>query len=425
MDRTEFTPRIWDTQYEIKAVTLLTVAWSLVGLDRYVINSLFPTIAKDLGLSYGAIGTVAGSLAVTWAIFALLCGGLSDKVGRRKVLIPGLIGFSLFSALSGLATGFLMLAAIRAFIGALEGACAPVTVAHGNEVSKPERRGRNLGIILGSFNLTGLALAPIIATQLLRITSWREVFFLSGIPGLIVAFLLYKVMREPNYNSTADRAEVAESHQQRVSYRDIFRYRNIILGLIGMFGTFGAMLTLATFIPSYLTDYIGVSEQRMGIIASGLGFGGFIGSVIVLTVSDKVGRKIALSGFYAIGIIALLIFSQEKGNASFLFFLVLLAGFCVIGCSTLLVGPVPTESVPPTLMASAAGIFVAAGELVGSGLTPVIGGLVAQNYGIQNIIWVTLGALILAFVATLFLKETAPSRVRRTLEREEQEQVGM
>src|SRR5262247_1687469 len=90
----------WDTTYEWKAVTLLGLGFGLVGLDRWIIAPLLPNIMKDLNLDPQDAGTIIGVLGLSWGIFAIIAGGMSDKIGRRKVLIPAILGFSVLSGLS-------------------------------------------------------------------------------------------------------------------------------------------------------------------------------------------------------------------------------------------------------------------------------------------------------------------------------------
>ena len=103
------------------------------------------------------------------------------------MLVPAIIGFSLASALSGFAQGFISLLLIRAVMGAFEGPVASTGVAVAVEASHPKRRGMNNGMFQCMISLMGLAVAPIVATQLLEITSWRNVFLIVGIPGVILA----------------------------------------------------------------------------------------------------------------------------------------------------------------------------------------------------------------------------------------------
>ena len=127
-------------------------------------------------------------------------GWLSDRVGRRKILLPSLIIFSAMSVFTGLINAAFTLLIIRAIMGASEGAFLSTSVASTGEASHPSRRGLNQGFQLGAFSLIGLGMGPIIATQLLGIMpSWRWVFAIVAIPGFILAIALYFVIREPDH----------------------------------------------------------------------------------------------------------------------------------------------------------------------------------------------------------------------------------
>src|SRR4051812_21160069 len=107
----------WDTSYELKIILILSVAFGLVGLDRFILPVLFPSMMGELHLTYQDLGNLVGILAVAWGAAAFVMGYLSDRLGRRKVLIPAGVLFSLLSALSGGGTGLLSLLIIRAGVG--------------------------------------------------------------------------------------------------------------------------------------------------------------------------------------------------------------------------------------------------------------------------------------------------------------------
>ena len=147
----------WDTSYEWKAVTLLALGFGLVGLDRWLIAPLFPSIMKDLNLNAQDVGNCIGVLGLSWGIFAALMGGISDKIGRRKVLIPAIIAFSLLSGFA--AGGLLGLMAIRGLMGVAEGSFCPTSFAATADASHPRRRGLNLGLQQSGFALFARAVA--------------------------------------------------------------------------------------------------------------------------------------------------------------------------------------------------------------------------------------------------------------------------
>ena len=119
----------WDTSYEWKIILALSVTFGLVGLDRFILPVLFPVFMGELGLTYGDLGNITGILAVFWGISAFAMGFLSDRVGRRNVLIPAIVVFSLMSALSGMVGGLVGLLLIRAVMGLAEGPVASIGVA--------------------------------------------------------------------------------------------------------------------------------------------------------------------------------------------------------------------------------------------------------------------------------------------------------
>src|SRR6187551_879150 len=196
--------RGWDTGYEWKIILALSLTFGLVGLDRFILPTLFPFFMEELKLTYADLGNLVGILAVFWGLSAFVMGFLSDRVGRRKVLIPAVIVFSLMSAFSGMVGGLVSLLLIRAVMGLAEGPVASIGVAVAVEASHPRRRGMNNGIFQCMISLMGTAIGPIFFTKVLEITDWRTVFMLVGIPGLIMAAVMFFLVREPAHHAAAD-----------------------------------------------------------------------------------------------------------------------------------------------------------------------------------------------------------------------------
>lgn len=394
-----------DTAYEWRIVTLLTLGFGLVGLDRWVISALFPAMARDLHLDYQELGVLIGSLGIAWGLFSIIGGGLSDRFGRRRVLVPAIVGFSLLSGVSGLASGLTSLLAIRIIMGANEGAFCPVSFAAVSEASRPTRRGMNLGITQSAFPLFGLALGPIIATQLLQVTSWRWAFVLVGVPGLIVAALLARIVREPP-------SVGAKPHEQRAPAAELLKHRNVSLGMLALLCAMSGIFSLSAMVPSYLVDYLKLSTAQMGFVTSAIGFGGFLGQLALPALSDVVGRKpVAIGGFV---LATVLVYAFAQANTIPALFALLFVGcFCCFGLLGLLTGAVAAEAAPRGLVSSTTGIIVASGEIFGGGIAPVIAGAVAQHFGIQRTLTMALVGLAVGVIVCLFLRETAPRLVAR------------
>lgn len=359
------TPREHDIRYERSAVLLLALGFGLVGLDRWIISPLFPSMMKDLGLNYQDLGNIVGALGLAWGAAALVMGGISDRLGRRKVLVGSLVLFSVCSLLTGFATGLFSLLLVRVIMGITEGAFTPTAVAATAEASRPHRRGLNMGMQQSTFALFGIGLGPIIATQLLLVVpSWHWIFGLLLIPGLVLAYGTLRTIREtdqlPAFESAVPAAPRATSSStasdapavstptatDAVRWLDVFRYRNIPLAILGLCGAMTCVFVLSAMVPSYLVDHLGIGTSAMGVIASGIGFGAFAGQLVVPGLSDKFGRKPVAVVALLMAMCMLVAFILQGPVVPLLFVLLFFVAFGAMGCLGLLAGTVAVESVP-------------------------------------------------------------------------------
>ncbi|WP_426390806.1 MFS transporter [Variovorax sp. R-27] len=390
----------WDTRYEFKAIGLLTIGYGLVGLDRFIINPLFPVMQKDLGLDYQDMGLISASLALAWGTAALFSGGLADRVGRKNVLVPALLAFSLLVATSGLAVGLLSLLLVRALMGLAEGAYTPASVVATVAASNPSRVGLNVGIQQMAQPLVGLGLGPLIAIGLLKVLpSWHWVFAAVGIPGLALALLMARVLRK---DAPATRPAVERGFSARPpGARAALRYPAVLVAGLCMVCYLGGLITLATFLPSYLTDHLGLPLETMGMVMAGQGLGSLVGMVVVPAFSDRAGRKPALIAALVVGVVALGVFTVTSPQPVILFLLLFIALGSTSGAIAITLGPLTSAAVPATLATSATGVVVGMGEILGGALAPALAGWAAKQAGIAIIPHLGLAALMTGLVLVL------------------------
>jgi MFS family permease len=399
----------WDTSYEWKTVALLGVGFGLVGLDRWIIASLFPAMAADLGLPEGEIGRLAGILGILWGVFAIFSGRLSDAIGHRKVLIPAIILFSLMSGLSGMVQGLLSLVWIRAIMGAMEGTYCPTSFTAVAAASKPERRGFNQGLQQSGFALMGFAVGPIIATQLLDIVpSWRWVFWICALPGFVVGVLLFFHLREPKDTQAG---ALIGATQASGSWLEVLKAPNIVVCMLALLCAMACVFVLGAMVPIYLTNALQLAPTDVGLVASALGFGGFIGQFGWPGLSDRFGRKpLAILGFVG-ATLSVWWFASTGASVLPLFVALFVCSFFCLGNVALITGPIATESAPRGLISSAIGVVVGAGEIFGGGVAPIIAGGVTDRFGLPSALNVALVGVALGIVVCFFLRETAPKKM--------------
>jgi predicted MFS family arabinose efflux permease len=394
------------SRYEFGLVVLFFLTWGTVFLDRMSVLYLAPLIAPQLHLTHAQVGLLASSLAVAWAISSLLFGAISDRIGRRPVLVPAVFIFSILSWVSGIARSFAQLFVVRSLMGLAEGPTWSTITATIEESSAPHRRGRNVGVVVSAAALVGLTLAPILTTQIGNRWGWRTAFFVAGIPGILLGLILWKYLREPK----APRA-IGQSAPSLADYLSLLRYRNMWLCCLGSAGFMTWLWVMHTFAPLYITEVNRNSVTGTGFIMASSGAGAFVWGLVLPWVSDYTGRKPTL---LAVALISALV--PLTYQSSFLIahpWLMATAGFLANGgqcIAALTLVIIPSESVPAQFHATAIGLATLVGEIVGGTLAPAFSGAVADKLGLAASLWIAAGGAILVFIAGLFMQETAPSR---------------
>ena len=395
-----------DRGYELTLLLLLTLANGVVAFDRLTVAFLAPYIVSDLGLSNAEVGWLAGALSGAIALSAFFGGRLADRTGRRRtLLILCTLLFSLGSGAGGLAMTFAALLAARFALGIAEGPMVPIAQTVIAEVSEPGRRGVNMGVMqmVGAFGLAGF-LGPIVATQLAEGHGWRTAMFLSIVPGLLLALLLVVFMRP---DSKAAPKEAGEHGSVAAALAALLKVPNMRVALAIAAAITAWLVLQNTFLTLFLTEDKGLSPTTAGWVVSMGGIAGIAGGVGLPFLSDRIGRKpVLLWGSLAcVGApLALLLLPGDP---------TLLAGAILIGWLPLGVAPlycatVPAESVSPALVSTAVGLSMGTAEFVGGVILPPLAGRVADSYGLASVFWICIALALLAALAALFLRETAP-----------------
>ncbi len=400
--------------YENRLVLILFFTWGTVFLDRMSQLYLAPYFAPEFHLTSRQIGFLASLVSVTWAFSGLLFGALSDRFGRRIVLIPGVLIFSALSWLSGIARSFEQLLLIRALMGAAEGPCWAVINAIVEECSAPGRRGRNVGRVVSAGALVGLCAAPILTTQVASRWGWRWGFFVTGLPGILMAMLIWKFVREPK--RTAEEGHEPGRATLR-GYFSILRFRNVWLCCAGAGGFISWLFLQNVFAPLYITEVMHQPGTTAGFLLGAAGLGSFFIGLVFPGLSDRWGRKPTL--------LFLSFISTLLPIALYLPFLYLhlwlLAAILFLtqggqAIAALIMVLVPAESVPPQFSATAIALSTLVGEIIGATIAPAAGGAMAEQFGLGMPLLMAAASTVVLFLIALFLREPGNLQTRRAPE---------
>lgn len=380
------------------AISLLALGFGLVGIDRFMIVTMFPVIAKDLQLDYSDIGIIAGALSIAWGFAALIMGNRADRLGRRRVMVGAMLAFSLLIGGSGLVTGLVGLVIMRILMGVADGAFAPACLAATMECAEPRHHGRASGFQQMTAALFGLGLAPLAIAVLLDVIDWRWIFAFVALPGFILAALMWRLLP-----AGVDERPITASGL--ADWRAVIDQRNVKLAMALMLCCLTCLITTSAFLPSYMLDHARLTFAEMGVVMSAAGIGSGVGTLILSAASDRFGRKRVTMGACFVGAISLALFMAAGTSPALMFTLLFVINFATSAAIALVVGPIATEAVPAALMATASGLVIFIGEVVGGGLLPIAAGYMIEHFGIQRFLLLPIGTMVLGVVLSAFLIE--------------------
>jgi MFS family permease len=396
-------------RYEGVLVSIFFFAWGSVFLDRMAEVYLAPFFAPAFHLTNTQIGLLASALSVTWALSTVFFGALSDRFGRRGLLIPAVFAFSVLSWVSGLARSFDQLLAIRAVMGIAGGPCWSIMTAIIEESSHPKRRGRNVGFVVSAAALVGLAAAPVLSTQIAAHFNWRWAFFAAGIPGVLMGGLIWKFVKEPERS-----AEPGHPHGQ-VTLANCFRllrFRNMWLSCFAAAGMMTWLFLQNVFAPVYITDAMHQPATTAGFLLGATGLGSFVLGFVFPALSDRIGRKQTLLILGAIStVVPIALQVSSLYNHLWLLAAIVFVTNGGQGIMALVLVLIPTESVPRELAATAIGLATLVGEIMGATIAPTVAGALAVKYGLGIPLWIAAGGSLLILFLALFVKEVNPGRM--------------
>lgn len=399
-------PRKFWTSFHVM-VAVYFMGWGFSAADRLLVAMMFPYVLPEFGLNFAMAGVIMAAMSVGYLVCAIIGGVISDRVGRRKVALPMVLIFSLGSALTGFARNFTQLIALRTIVGGAEGAYNMAATAHIASEAPTDKRGFYIGLYTGAFPLFASVVAPLFATSVGAMFGWRTACFFTIIPGLIVLPLVWAFVREPTGTTFS-----GFKAPTGVSWFTVLKRRNVLLAAFISVFMMTWLWSWLSFGTLYMIRLKGYSAPVAGMHMASMGLGGFLGAMGMSALSDRFGRKRMTHLVAATGLIGTLIALNLPNAAGLLTWVVLfVTAFITWGGAVIFLSVIPSESVPQEWVALGVAVVTCIAEAAGIIVAPPLLGAMADHFGLQAAM--TTGALGLgcAFVASFWLRETAPAKL--------------
>ena len=274
-------------------MVILAVVYMFNFVDRQILAILLPAIRDEFQVGDTVLGLLAGTaFTLFYVTLGIPIARLADRVNRRNLIALAVAVWSGMTALSGLAANIWYLALARVGVGIGEAGCSPPAHSIIADLYPPEKRSSAMGFYTLGIS-AGIMLAYLAGGWVVQNIGWREAFFIVGIPGLLLALLVWLTVPEPARGASESAARVDSGKPPKfvdvlrfLAARRSFPYMAVAAGLSAFIG-----YSVVTFLPSFIVRSFTIEVAALGFwlgliygIAGGAGFfgGGYL--------ADHIGR---------------------------------------------------------------------------------------------------------------------------------------
>jgi SHS family lactate transporter-like MFS transporter len=274
------------------------LGWTLDAFDFFLLVFSFKAISETFGTDIKSVAYASVLTLMMRPVGALVFGWLAEKLGRRPVLVMVVLGFSVLSALSGLAQTLTQLLVIRAIFGFAMGGEWGVGASLAMETIPARLRGPVSGLIQSGYP-SGFFLASLAFGLFFDLIGWRGMFFLGLAPALFVLFVRLHVEESPHY---AERQGRVIEHPVGAILSN-WKLALYLIVLMTLFNTFSH--GTQDLYPTFLQKQRHYDTQLTSYIAMAMNAGAITGALILGTWSVRIGRRLTIAVAATLALVAL------------------------------------------------------------------------------------------------------------------------
>ncbi|MBN6206062.1 MFS transporter [Ralstonia pickettii] len=390
--------------YWVKIVAVFFLGWVALYATRSVLNPVMDNVQAEFGLSTSTLGLISSIFFLGYAGLNIPSGILGDKIGKKRVVVPGVILFGVFAAITGAMPTFFMFITMWLMVGIFQGfyygpsyglsseAIPPKHITVGSAIINSGMAfGISIGYFISSYTVGELGM------------SWRAPFYIIAIPVVLIGLLMWWVIKEKPKTKEQQQAEAASGEKVKLS--SLFKNRNLICAYIVIFTAIYAFFVVVTWMPYYLQHARGITGGSVAVIASLVPWAAIPGSILFSWIADRLGkRRPVLLVMMPLSIIAIVSIVAFDSMAVLYVALIGYGIFGKISTNPVLVAVV-ADNAPKNAYSTSFGVYNFIG-MCGSILAPYITGFLTDITGSLNMGFYFAGVLlIIGTIAAFLIKE--------------------
>jgi multidrug resistance protein len=398
-----------------ETLTILCIQVALVMLGMGLVSPILPQYGQSFGVSITMVGFIITIYGIARIIFDIPTANLTERFGRRPVLIAGPLIQALGSFACGMAGSYWQLIIFRFIQGVGSATLTTSAMIMLADISSPENRGRIMSFYQGSM-LLGSGLGPTLGGFAAEYFGLRAPFFALAVLSLLAAVWAY--LRIPETRHILEQQVTPQNKNDinpssgisATGLKTLLRDVNFMTISIVSFGLFFMRTgSRSELLPLLASDRLGLGSGQIGIAMTLISVFNFLILLVCATLSDRFGRKILITPGVILSAASIAMLSLTSSY----WFLILT---CIIwGIGTGISGPLPAayvaDVIPRGGYSYGMGLYRAIGDL-GFVTGPIILGWMADTRGYSfALLFNSLFLLLAIVIFQLLAKE--PSRTRR------------
>jgi MFS family permease len=366
-----------------KGIIAIGLAHFLTHLLEFALPPLYPLIMEEFSLSYSRVGLLSSSVVITLFIFQTPIGHLSDKKGRKSLILVFLAMLIGSTFLTGLSQNFYHILLFQICVGVGASVYHSAGIAMASDIAPRESIGRFMAL-QGFGGTFGVALAPFILGFLASTMGWREAIQYIAVFSIPVLLCIWWLLNRPT-----------ESQTKGVTERVITSKTVILFILLGFVLQGFVFRSLVSFFPTYMVDVHGSSLKIAGLLTSLLFLGSAFAELIGGEWADRTEKLNVIVISYGIRCVLLYLVNVITHETSLV--LLILAFGIVQGLSVPAMSSLILYMSPPDSAGKSYGAIFSIGTITGF-FSPIIVGYIADLYDLSFSFSFLIVCLIFAFI---------------------------